>query len=61
MAKSKMNLKQAREQNKLDKFIKEHEKEEKGDDNRLFNTVISMSGKTLLKVPATSCQDGSDD
>ncbi len=56
-----MNLKQAREQNKLDKFIKEHEKEEKGDDNRLFNTVISMSGKTLLKVPATSCQDGSDD
>lgn len=41
MKNSKLNLKQAREQGKLDQFVKEHEKDSDGDEDRLNATLKS--------------------
>ena len=53
-------LKEARKQNKLSEFIKEHKRDAKGDANALEATLRSMAGKSK-EAPAASSRDGSDD
>jgi hypothetical protein len=57
-----INLKQAREQGKLEKFIKEREAENapKGDARAFDKTVKSMAGKSEEARPASQ-SDCSDD
>lgn len=55
-----MNLKEARKNNKLREFIKEHETDHDGDEAAIDATLKSMVGKSK-PVPKTSCEDGDDD
>jgi len=56
-----MNLKEAREQGKLDEFIKEREQEAQGDDERLAKAIFSMSVGKSPKAQETSSRGSSDD
>ena len=47
----KLTLKEAREQNKLDQFVKEHEKDEPGDADKLENTLKSAVKPTPPQKP----------
>lgn len=53
-------LKEAREKGKLDKFIKEHRKDPKGDPEKFNRTLKAMAGKSSGDRPASS-QDAPDD
>jgi len=51
----KLNLKQAREKNKLPQFIKEQEKQKSKADKRRFTKVLkAMSSRTAKPVQGTS-------
>lgn len=52
-------LKDAKKQDKLDQFIKEHEKDAPGDDARLNDALKSMTLEKSSKVPGTSRPDSS--
>ena len=53
-----MNLKEARKQNKLKEFIKEHSKDPKGDADLFDKTLDSISHSEKLKsTQETSSQD----
>lgn len=44
---NKLTLKEAREQNKLDQFVKEHEKDDPGDADKLSAALESAVKPTL--------------
>ena len=44
-----MNLKEAREKNKLKEFVKEHRKDKKGDKERFDKTLKSIPSSRKLK------------
>ena len=54
-------LKTAREEGRLDKFIKEHEADPPGDLNKLDKLITSVARGTGSKAPKASSQDASDD
>lgn len=54
------NLRQAREQGKLDQFAKDHDADAPGDEAAFNRTLESMAGKSKA-VPATSKPGHSDD
>lgn len=54
------NLKQARDQGKLDQFAKDHENDAPGDEDAFNATLASMTG-TSKAVPEASSQDNPDD
>lgn len=55
-----VTLKKARESGNLDKFIKEHKRDPKGDANTLEATLRSMAGKSK-EAPEASSPDDCDD
>lgn len=56
-----MNLKKAREQGKLEEFIKEHEKDAIGDKDKFDKTLDVISHPEKLKsTQETSVQDSSE-
>ena len=54
------NLKQARDQGKLDQFAKDHDTDAPGDEAAFNAALQSMAGKSKA-VPAASKPDRSDD
>lgn len=54
------NLKQAREQGKLDQFIKEHQADPDGDEEAFNRAVRAMAQKSKA-VPKASSQGNRDD
>ena len=56
-----MNLKQTRNKSKLDQFVKEHEKDPKGDKDRFGQALDSISHPERSKsTQETSSQDSSE-
>ena len=53
-------LKQAREQDKLDQFIKEHEADLEGDECA-FNRTLKAMARTSPKARKASSEDAPDD
>lgn len=57
-----MDLKEARKQDKLDEFVKEHNKDPKGDSDKLDKALESISHSQNQKsIQETSDSDSSDD
>ncbi len=56
-----MNLKQAREQDKLAEFIKEHEKDAPGDLDKLEATLRRPASQKSKEVPKASSPGNPDD
>ncbi len=56
-----MNLKQARENNDIESFIKEHEADPKGDFDKLDKVIRSSTQESGSKARQASSQDTSDD
>jgi hypothetical protein len=54
------NLKQAREQGKLDQFIKEHEGDAKGDADQVNRTLKAMARKSKEAPKASSPHNPGD-
>lgn len=52
-------LKEAREQGKLDQFIKEHKGDPKGDPDA-FNRAVRSMARTSKEAPGASSRDASD-
>ena len=54
-----MNLKEARKNNKLEQFVKEHEQDPKGDEDRLERVIDSFTqgSKKKKSTQETSDQD----
>ncbi len=53
-------LKQAREQGKMEQFIREHKADPKGDPEAFNRAVQAMAGKSKA-VPEASCRGNRDD
>lgn len=54
------NLKQAREQGKLDQFIKEHEADPEGDEDALNRTLKAMAQKSPATRKASKPRNSDD-
>ena len=56
-----MNFKEARNKGKLDQFVKEHQKDPKGDKDKFDKALDSITHPEKLKsTQATSSQDSSE-
>ncbi len=56
-----MNLKEARKQNNLDKFIKEHSKDPKGDAEKFDKALDSISHPEKSKSTQETSSQGSSE
>lgn len=59
--KKRLTLKEARRTSQIEEFIREHEKDGRGDLERLDKALKSPASRTKKSTPGTSSPDASDD